>query len=209
MEVSWIAPLRLEGRHVTLLPLQRGHRDELVEAASDGALWELWYTSVPTPDGMEADIAKRLAWQDEGSMLPFTVTETGTGAVLGMTSYGHIDAAVRRLEIGWTWYAARAQRTGINTEAKRLLLGHAFETLGCVAVELRTHVLNAQSRRAIERIGAKLDGVLRHHQRARDGTLRDTCVYSIIAPDWPAVRSHLDWQLRRRQSPLPADRSTS
>ncbi len=199
--MGWIAPLRLEGRHVTLVPLQREHRDGLVVAASDGALWELWYTSVPTPDGMEADIARRLAFRDEGSMLPFTVTDSATGTILGMTSYGHIDAVVRRLEIGWTWYAARAQRTSVNTEAKRLLLGHAFETLDCVAVELRTHVLNAQSRRAIERIGAKLDGILRHHQRARNGTLRDTCVYSIVAPDWPAVRSHLDWQLGRRQSP--------
>ena len=195
--MSWIAPLRLESRHVTLVPLERGHRDGLVEAASDGALWELWYTSVPTPDGMEADIGRRLAFQDEGSMLPFTVTDTATGTILGMTSFGHIDAAMRRLEIGWTWYAARAQRSAVNTEAKRLLLGHAFERLDCVAVELRTHVLNGQSRRAIERIGAKLDGILRHHQRARDGTLRDTCVYSIIAPDWPAVRSHLQWEMER------------
>ncbi len=207
--MSWIVPVRLEGRHVTLVPLERAHRDALVEAASDGALWELWYTSVPEPDGMEAEIERRLAARDQGSTLPFTVTETATGTVIGMTSFGHIDASVRRLEIGWTWYAARAQRSAVNTEAKRLLLGHAFDTLGCVAVELRTHVLNAQSRRAIERIGAKLDGILRHHQRARDGTLRDTCVYSIIAPDWPPVRSHLDWQLRRRQSPSPGDRSTS
>ena len=201
--MGWIAPLRLEGRHVTLVPLQRGHRDALVEAASDGALWELWYTGVPDPEGMEAEIDRRLACQDEGSMLPFTVTETATGAILGMTSYGHIDAAARRLEIGWTWYAARAQRSAINTESKRLLLGHAFETLGCIAVELRTHVLNGQSRRAIERLGAKLDGILRHHQLAKDGTIRDTCVYSIIAPDWPAVRSHLRWQIERPRPPGP------
>ncbi len=195
--MSWIAPLRLEGRHVTLLPMRREHHDGLVEAATDGALWELWYTSVPRPEEMEADIAQRLAWQEEGSMVPFTVTETDSGAVLGMTSFGHIDAATRRLEIGWTWYAARSQRSAVNTEAKRLLLGHAFEVLDCIAVELRTHVLNAQSRRAIERIGAKLDGILRHHRLARDGTLRDTCVYSIVAPEWPAVRSHLDWQMER------------
>ena len=201
--MEWIAPLRLQGRHVTLVPLQHEHRDGLIEAASDGALWTLWYTSVPDPDGMEADIARRLAWQQEGSMLPFTVTGTATGAVLGMTSYGHIDAAARRLEIGWTWYAARAQRSAINTEAKLLLLGHAFETLGCIAVELRTHVLNGQSRRAIERLGARLDGILRHHQIARDGTIRDTCVYSIIAPDWPAVRSHLRWQMERPRPPGP------
>ncbi len=149
---------------------------------------------------MEAEIGRRLAGRDEGSALPFTVAGTETGTVLGMTSFGHIDAAARRLEIGWTWYAARVQRSAVNTEAKRLLLGHAFDTLGCVAVELRAHVLNGQSRRAIERLGAKLDGILRHHQRARDGTLRDTCVYSIVAPDWPPVRSHLDWQLRRPRS---------
>ncbi len=199
--MSWIAPLRLEGRHVTLVPMRREHRDGLVEAASDGALWELWYTSVPRPEEMEADIAQRLAWQEEGSMVPFTVTETAGGAVLGMTSYGHIDAAARRLEIGWTWYATRAQRSAVNTEAKRLLLGHAFEVLDCIAVELRTHALNAQSRRAIERLGAKLDGILRHQRLARDGTLRDTCVYSIIAPEWPAVRSHLDWQMKRPRLP--------
>ncbi len=202
--MDWIAPLRLQGRHVTLVPLRPEHRDELVEAASDGALWELWYTGVPDPDGMAADIAKRLASQEEGTMVPFTVTKTATGAVLGMTSYGHIDAVARRLEIGWTWYAARVQRSAVNTEAKLLLLGHAFETLDCIAVELRTHFLNQQSRRAIERLGARLDGILRHHQVAKDGTIRDTCVYSIIAPDWPAVRSHLDWQMKRpRPSGLP------
>ncbi len=195
-----IEPVRLEGHHATLVPLRPEHRDALVEAASDGALWELWYTSVPSPDGMDTEIARRLAAQDEGSTVPFTVTDSTTGTILGMTSFGHIDRSLPRLEIGWTWYAARAQRTAINTDAKRLLLGHAFDTLGCVAVELRTHVLNLQSRQAIERLGARLDGILRHHQRARDGTLRDTCVYSIIAPDWPAIRSHLDWQLRRRQS---------
>ena len=202
--MSWIAPLRLGGRHVTLVPLQREHHDGLVEAATDGTLWELWYTGVPRPEEMEAAIAQRLAWQEEGSMLPFTVTGTATGTILGMTSYGHIDATARRLEIGWTWYAARAQRSAVNTEAKRLLLGHAFETLDCIAVELRTHAMNAQSRQAIERLGAKLDGILRHHQRARNGTLRDTCVYSIVAPEWPAVRAHLDWQLRRPR-PAPPD----
>ncbi len=200
---GWIAPLRLAGRHVTLLPLQHEHRDALIEAASDGALWELWYTGVPGPEGMDAEIARRLAARDEGSMLPFTVTRTGTGTVLGMTSYGHVDATARRLEIGWTWYAAQAQRSAVNTEAKLLLLDHAFGTLGCIAVELRTHFLNQQSRRAIERLGARLDGILRHHQIAKDGTIRDTCVYSIIAPDWPAVRSHLRWQIERPRPGLP------
>ncbi len=195
--MAWIEPVRLSGRHVALVPLQHDHRDALAEAASDGALWTLWYTSVASPETMEADIATRLAWQDAGSMLPFTVIDQAGGTIVGMTSYGHIDEKARRLEIGWTWYAARMQRTALNTEAKLLLLRHAFETLGCIAVELRTHALNHRSRRAIERLGAKLDGILRHHQIARDGTLRDTCVYSIIAPDWPAVRSNLAWQLER------------
>jgi RimJ/RimL family protein N-acetyltransferase len=195
--MAWIEPVRLSGRHVALVPLQYDHRDALAEAASDGALWTLWYTSVASPETMDADIATRLAWRDAGSMLPFTVIDQASGAIVGMTSYGHIDATARRLEIGWTWYAARMQRTALNTEAKLLLLRHAFETLGCIAVELRTHALNHRSRRAIERLGAKLDGILRHHQIARDGTLRDTCVYSMIAPDWPAVRSNLAWQLQR------------
>ncbi|WP_419729931.1 GNAT family N-acetyltransferase [Lichenicola sp.] len=199
--MAWITPTELAGRHVTLLPLDPAHAGGLIEAASDGMLWQLWFTSVPRPEEMEAAIATRLAWAAAGTMLPFTVTEPATGRILGMTSCGHIDpsapAAVRRLEIGWTWYAKRVQRSAVNTEAKQLLLAHAFETLGCVAVELRTHALNQASRRAIERLGAKLDGILRQHQLARDGTLRDTCVYSIIATEWPAVRSHLAWQLER------------
>lgn len=195
--MSWIAPVRLTGRHVTLVPLQRNHCDALIEAASDGMLWTYWFTGVPAPDEMADAIATRLAWRDAGTMLPFTVIEAGSGTIVGMTCYGHVDAAVRRVEIGWTWYAQRMQRTGLNTEAKQLLLSHAFETLDCIAVELRTHFLNHRSRRAIERIGAKLDGVLRHHQLAKDGTLRDTCVYSIIAAEWPAVRSNLRWELER------------
>ena len=191
--MSWIVPVRLSGPHATLVPLQRNHRDALVEAASDGALWRHWFTGVPEPDEMEAEIARRLAWRDAGTMLPFTVQSSDNGRIVGMTSFGHIDADVKRVEIGWTWYAQGVQRTALNTDSKRLLLTHAFETLGCVAVELRTHVLNQPSRRAIERIGAKLDGVLRNHMIARNGTLRDTCVYSIITGEWPAVKAHLQW----------------
>ncbi len=194
--MSWIDPVRLAGLHVTLEPLRTDHAAALIDAASDGALWRLWYTSVPEPDRMGHEIARRLAQQAAGETVPFAVLDHD-GRAVGMTSYGHLDAAAPRLEIGWTWYARRVQRTALNTEAKRLLLGHAFETLGCIAVELRTHSLNQQSRRAIERLGAKLDGVLRNHQVARDGTLRDSCVYSIIASEWPAVRSHLTWQLER------------
>lgn len=194
--MGWIEPITLAGRHVTLVPLEIAHGPALVEAASDGELWRIWYTSVPEPDGMDAEIRRRLALQDAGIMLPFAVLDAD-GVPVGMSCYGNIDATVRRVEIGWTWYARRVQRSALNSEAKRRLLSHAFETLGCVAVEFRTHFLNQQSRRAIERLGAKLDGVLRQHQLSRDGTLRDSCVYSIIAAEWPAVRSGLDWALER------------
>ncbi len=200
--MSWIAPVTLTGPKASLVPLAPSHHDALVQAAGDGALWSLWYTSVPSPETMQAAIRERLALQERGSMIPFTVLDD-SGTIVGMTSYGNIDQPNRRLEIGWTWYAARVQRSGLNTSAKFALLSHAFEQLDCIAVELRTHVLNQASRRAIERLGARLDGVLRHHRFADDGTIRDTAVYSIIAPDWPAVRSHLRWQMAR---PRPADR---
>jgi RimJ/RimL family protein N-acetyltransferase len=179
-----------------LEPLSLAHADGLCDAARDGELWQLWYTAIPSPEGMIKEIERRMALQAAGSMLPFTVFDA-TGKVVGMTTYMNIDAVHRRVEIGSTWTARSAQRTPLNTEAKRMLLAHAFDVLGCLAVELRTHRLNTQSRRAIERLGAQLDGILRHHQRAADGSLRDTCVYSITAPEWPAVRSHLDWQLER------------
>jgi RimJ/RimL family protein N-acetyltransferase len=191
-------PLTLAGQHVTLIPLSPDHCTGLIEAALDGELWRLWYTSVPAPDAMEAEIARRLALQAAGSMAPFTVLDAG-GRICGMTTYMHIDRQNRRVEIGSTWYARRVQRTSLNTEAKRLLLAHAFETLGCIAVEFRTHFLNHQSRRAIERLGAKLDGILRHHTVTADGLLRDTCVYSITAPEWPTIRTHLTWQLTKRE----------
>jgi len=174
------------------------HHDALVPAAQDGASWELWYTSVPSPDKMRTEILRRLALQESGSMLPFTVVDAGTGEVVGMTTYMNIDAVNHRVEIGSTWYAKRVQRTALNTEAKLLLLGHAFESLGCVAVEFRTHFMNQQSRRAIERLGAKLDGILRNHSVAPNGTLRDTCVYSVLVSEWPTVRAHLEWQLKKR-----------
>ena len=191
------SPVTLTGRHVELVPLSMDHHDGLVDAVRDGELWRLWYTTVPAPDEMAAEVARRLRLRDAGAMLPFAVLDGPGGRVVGMTSYMNIDAAGPRVEIGSTWYARRVQRSPLNTEAKRLLLAHAFETLGCLAVELRTHVLNQQSRRAIERLGAKLDGILRSHQRAKDGSIRDTCVYSIIPCEWPAVRSHLTWQIER------------
>ena len=192
-----LEPVTLTGRHVELVPLSREHRDALAEAVRDGELWRLWYTNIPPPEAMAAEIERRLSLQAAGSMLPFTVLDGPGGRPVGMTTYMNIDIAGPRVEIGSTWYAARVQRTALNTEAKFLLLSHAFDRLGCLAVEFRTHFMNHASRRAIERLGAKLDGVLRHHQRMKDGTLRDTCVYSITAPEWPTVRSHLTWQLER------------
>lgn len=194
--MSWPAPVRLAGTHATLEPLAREHEAGLVEAVRDGELWKLWYTAIPAPEGMAAEIERRLALQAAGAMLPFTVRDA-EGRIAGMTTYMHIDAANRRVEIGSTWYARRVQRTALNTECKLMLLRHAFEVLDCIAVEFRTHFFNQQSRRGIERLGAKLDGILRCHQRGADGSLRDTCVYSIIAAEWPTVKAHLGFQLAR------------
>ncbi|MBL8560079.1 MAG: GNAT family N-acetyltransferase [Hyphomonadaceae bacterium] len=195
----WPDAVTLEGLHARLVPLAAAHHDGLCDAVRSGELWRLWYTAVPSPEGMAAEIARRLDLRAKGSMLPFTVFDAsaGGGRIAGMTTYMNIDAAHRRVEIGSTWYAASTQRTALNTQCKRLLLGHAFEALDCLAVEFRTHRLNTQSRRAIERLGAQLDGVLRSHMRLPNGTVRDTAVYSITAADWPAVRAHLDWQLVR------------
>ena len=190
----WIAPLTLTGQHAALVPLAAAHAAPLAEAVRDGELWRLWYTSVPAPEQMAAEIARRLGLQAAGTMLPFAVLDAA-GTPSGMTTYMNIDAVHRRVEIGSTWYAARVQHTPLNTECKLLLLGHAFETLGCIAVEFRTHFFNQQSRAAIERLGAKLDGILRNHSRASNGTLRDTCVYSILESEWPTVKAHLQWQL--------------
>lgn len=191
---TWLQPVSLEGRHVRLEPLQAAHADDLRTAACDGKLWTLWYTSAPSPAGVEAYVATAIAERDAGLSLPFTVRDAD-GAIVGSTRYCHVDATNRRLEISYTWYAARAQRTGLNTEAKLLLLGHAFETLGCIAVEFRTNWFNQRSRAAIARLGAKQDGVLRNHMRMPDGSYRDTVVFSIIASEWPAVRRNLLFML--------------
>ncbi|MCC6246397.1 MAG: GNAT family N-acetyltransferase [Rubrivivax sp.] len=192
----WPPALTLAGPHARLVPLAAEHEEGLVAAVRDGELWKLWYTAVPSPEGMAAEIERRLGLQAKGSMLPFTVFDAD-GAIAGMTTYMNIDAVNKRVEIGSTWYAARTQRTALNTQCKRLLLGHAFEALGCIAVEFRTHRLNVQSRRAIERLGAQQDGILRSHMVMPNGSVRDTAVYSITAAEWPAVRAHLDWQLAR------------
>lgn len=188
-------PVVLTGKSVELVPLSQEHRDALCEAVRDGELWRLWYTAIPSPETMSAEIERRLGLQAAGSMVPFTVLDGPGGKPVGMTTYMNIEASKPRLEIGSTWYAASVQRSPLNTEAKRLLLEHAFDRIGCIAVEFRTHFMNLASRRAIERIGARLDGILRHHQRMSDGAYRDTCVYSITATDWPTVRTHLDWQI--------------
>ena len=195
--LPFVAPIVLAGRHVRLAPMSADHADALVSASREGELWRLWYTSVPEPGAMAGEIERRLTLLAAGSMLPFTVFSEPEGRIVGMTTFMNIDAAHRRVEIGSTWYAGSVQKSPLNTEAKLLLLAHAFDDLGCIAVEFRTHFLNQQSRRAIERLGAKLDGILRSHQRASDGSLRDTCCYSIIASEWPAVRSHLRWLLDR------------
>ena len=195
-----LEPVTLAGDVVTLEPLRREHASALATAAADGRLWELWYTSVPTREGMAADVDARLALQDAGTMLPFTVRRNDTGAVVGATTYCNVDAETPRLEIGYTWTAASAQRTGVNTESKLLLLGHAFEVLGCLAVEFRTHWHNTQSRTAIAALGAKQDGVLRNHRRQPDGSLRDTVVFSITDAEWPAVRNRLRHRLARHQA---------
>jgi len=194
--MGWPDPVSFVGTHVQLVPLSTAHASALSDAVRDGELWKLWYTTVPTPEGMAAEIERRLALQARGSMLPFTVLDA-TGQPVGMTTYMNIDAVHRRLEIGSTWYAARVQRGPLNTECKLLLLADAFETLNCIAVEFRTHRFNTQSRRAIERLGAQLDGILRSHLVMPNGTLRDTAVYSIVAAEWPTVKAHLEWQLAR------------
>ncbi len=191
---AWLQPVSLEGAHVRLEPLQSAHAPALRAAVADGELWRLWYTAVPSPDTVDAYVATALAERDAGVSLPFVVRDA-SGDVVGSTRYCNVEAAHRRLEIGYTWYSARVQRTGLNTEAKLLLLRHAFETLECIAVEFRTNWFNERSRNAIARLGAKQDGVLRNHRLMPDGSYRDTVLFSIVASEWPAVRRNLLFKL--------------
>jgi N-acetyltransferase len=193
-----VVPITLHSPGVDLVPLSAAHAADLQEAVQDGELWNIWYTTVPKPEQVAAEIERRLGLQRQGSMLPFAVIDNGSGRAVGMTTFMHIDPVNRRVEIGSTWYRKSVQRTALNTQCKLLLLRYAFETLECIAVEFRTHFFNRQSRAAIERLGAKLDGVLRQHQRIADGSFRDTCVYSIIDSEWPTVRSNLTYRLNRR-----------
>ncbi len=192
----WPETFSLRGQHVDVVPLELRHLDDLKEAVRDGELHRLWYTKIPHADGMEAEIERRLGLRKTGSMQPFSIIEKASGKVVGQTTYMNIDAKNRRVEIGSTWYRKSVQRTPLNTECKLLLLTHAFEALDCIAVEFRTHVVNEASRRAIERLGAKFDGILRAHMIMANGTIRDTAVYSITAPEWPTVKAHLSHKLR-------------
>lgn len=195
--MQFLSPITLKGQFANVEPLRPEHHDALIAAVTDGKLWKLWYTAIPKPENMRAEIERRLQLQSQGSMLPFVVRRNDTGALCGMTTYMNADAVNKRVEIGSTWYAASAQRTSINTECKLMLLTHAFEDMRCIAVEFRTHWMNQQSRTAIARLGAKQDGILRNHQRMPDGSLRDTVVFSIIESEWPAVRHNLLYKLGR------------
>ena len=190
-------PVVLEVRGIRLEPLSAQHHDALVAASADGRLWELWFTAVPPRDGMSRYIEAALQGQRDGHMLPWVVRELASNEIIGSTRYHDVVPAIDRVEIGYTWYAQSRQRTAVNTTCKLLLLAHAFDSLGCKVVGLRTDNFNFRSQRAIEGIGAKKDGVIRHHAARKDGTVRDTVIYSILAGEWPDVRRHLDLRLAR------------
>lgn len=192
-----LSPVTLEGHGVRLEPLSPEHEPALARAAADGRLWELWYTSVPEPDGVGRYVAEALEGQASGQMLPWAVRELETGEVVGSTRFHDVVAPIDRVEIGYSWYAARWQRRHVNSAAKLLLLTHAFEAAACRVVGFRTDGFNFRSQRAIEALGARRDGVLRHHQARRDGTVRDTVMYSILATEWPDVKRHLAARLQR------------
>ena len=194
-----LAPVTLEGYGVRLEPLTPAHQEGLAAATADGQLWQLWFTSVPSPEQTTAYIADALEGERAGHMLPWAVRELTTGAIVGSTRYHDIVAQIHRVEIGYTWYAATWQRTHVNTACKSLLLAHAFDVLGCQVVGLRTDNFNFASQRAIAALGAQQDGVLRHHQARRDGTVRDTVMYSILAAEWPDVKRHLTTRLARHE----------
>ena len=193
-------PATLEGHGVRLEPMERGHHDGLAAAAQDGRLWELWYTSVPAPGETEGYIATALQGQKDGHMLPWVVFDASSKSIVGATRYHDIVAAADRVEIGYTWYAKRCQRSHVNTACKLLLFGYAFEALKCAVVGLRTDNFNFTSQRAIEALGAKKDGVIRHHWPRRDGSVRDTVLYSVLSAEWPDVKRHLQTRLKRHEA---------
>jgi RimJ/RimL family protein N-acetyltransferase len=193
-----LTPQLLTGHGVRLEPLEPAHASELAVAAADGKLWELWYTAVPSPDRAEAYVADALAGYQAGHMLPWAVRELSTNAIVGSTRYHDVVAAIDRVEIGYTWYAKKWQKSHVNTACKLLLLGHAFDAVGCAVVGLRTDNFNFNSQRAIAALGAHKDGVIRHHQARRDGTARDSVMFSILRAEWPDVKRHLTTRLHRR-----------
>ena len=192
-----LSPVTLEGHGIQLEPLLPKHEEALTAAAADGELWNLWFTSVPRSEETKTYIANALAGQQAGHMLPWVVRELSTGEIVGTTRYHDVVASIDRVEIGYTWYAKRWQKSHVNTVCKLLLLAHAFETLGCQVVGLRTDNFNFNSQRAIEGLGAKKDGILRHHQARRDGTVRDSVMYSILLSEWSDVKRHLEFRLAR------------
>jgi RimJ/RimL family protein N-acetyltransferase len=198
-----LAPVTLEGHGVRLEPLSLDHAGDLQTAARDGKLWELWFTSVPSPEQVATYIADAVGGQRAGHMLPWAVREMTSGAVVGSTRYHDISPAVDRVEIGYTWYATRWQRSHVNSACKLLLLTHAFESVGCRVVGFRTDNFNFASQRAIAALGAKKDGVIRHHQARRDGTVRDSVMFSILAGEWPDVKRHLSTRLSRHSAGAP------
>lgn len=197
MKKRWIEPVTLTGTNVILEPLSLEHLDGIKEAVKDGELWNLWFTSVPSPETAEATIQTALDLRENAGWMPFVVREKATGKIIGSTRYCNVDEVNQRLEIGYTWYAESYQRTLVNTECKYLLLTHAFEKLDAIAVEFRTHWHNLKSRAAIARLGAKLDGVLRNHQKSTNGVYRDTVVFSIINLEWPVVKKSLEYKLNK------------
>ncbi len=197
MTKSWPELFEVHGDHVSVVPLTIDHETELKEAVADGELHKLWYTMIPKPEDIDDEIARRLSLREAGTMLPFTIIDKNSAKAVGMTTYMNIDAPNKRVEIGSTWYRKSVQRSSLNTQCKLLLLEYAFETLECICVEFRTHFINHQSRRAIERLGAKLDGILRSNMIMANGSIRDTAVYSIISHEWPTVKASLQWQLEK------------
>ena len=198
MKTRWIEPITISGSHAMLEPLSLDHLAGMIEAVKDEELWNLWFTSIPSPETAEAYIKTALDMRENAGAMPFIVREKGTGKIIGCTRYFNVDESNQRLEIGYTWYSESYQRTGLNTECKYLLLTHAFEKLDAIAVEFRTHWHNLKSRTAIARLGAKQDGVLRNHQRSADGVYRDTVVFSIINLEWPVVKKSMEFKLNRK-----------
>lgn len=194
---KWLDPICIEGQYVRLIPLEKEHKAALLEAASDGKLWELWFTSVPSTSDVDAYLSTALEDWNQGLSQAFAVIHKQANKIIGSTRYCNIDSKTKRLEIGYTWYAQSYQKTKVNTACKYLLLEHAFEKLNCIAVELRTHGFNHNSQKAIERLGAKKDGILRNHKYDKTGNLRDTVVYSILAEEWPRVKKNLMFKLKR------------